>query len=53
VESDRTRYRKYYNVDVYDPKNYDFYLDTTKLAPNQVFQAVYAFVAANLDKRKN
>jgi len=51
-ESDHLRYQKYYNIDVYDPKNYDFYLDTTNIKPEAVFEAVYAFVKNNLDKRK-
>ncbi len=52
-ESDKIRYRKHYDIDVYDPKNYDFYLDTTKLTPDQVFQTVYDYVKDSLDKRKN
>lgn len=52
LESDRTRYRKYYNIDVYDPKNYDFYLDTTNLNSEAVFQAVYEYVKNSLDKAK-
>ncbi|MFA5023911.1 MAG: cytidylate kinase family protein [Patescibacteria group bacterium] len=53
IKSDRARYQKYYQIDVYDRKNYDFYLDTTNLDQNQVFQAVYEWVKASLDKRKN
>jgi cytidylate kinase len=52
TESDRKRYRKYYGIDVFNSKNYDFYLDTTNLSPKQVFGAVYAFVENNLDKGK-
>lgn len=53
VESDRKRYQKYYQIDVYDPKNYDFYLDTTNLTPTEVFEAIYNHVKSCLDKRKN
>ncbi|MFA5155729.1 MAG: cytidylate kinase family protein [Patescibacteria group bacterium] len=53
LASDRLRYRKYYDIDVYDLKNYDFYLDTTNLNPGQVFQAVYDRVRRELDKKKN
>ena len=53
LESDRLRYRQYYDIDVYDQNNYDFYLDSSNLSSAQVFQAVYDFVRANLDKRKN
>ncbi len=53
VKSDKIRYKKYYNIDVYDPKNYDFYLDTTNLALEEVWQAVYSEIKKNLDNRKN
>ncbi len=53
IASDNARYRKYYDIDVYDFKNYDFYLDTTNLTPDEVFQSVYSFVKNNLDNRKN
>ncbi len=52
LTSDRLRYRQYYNIDVYDPKNYDFYLDTTNMSPEAVFQAVYEYVKNSLDKGK-
>jgi len=53
LESDGQRYKQYYDIDVYDQKNYDFYLDTSNLSPAQVFQAVYEFAKTSLDKRKN
>jgi cytidylate kinase len=52
LASDKLRYRQYYNIDVFDPKNYDFYLDTTNMNPEQAFDIVYGFVKNNLDKRK-
>jgi len=52
IESDRRRYRKYYDIDVYEPKNYDFYLDTTKMNRDQVFQAVWDWVSGRLDNKK-
>ncbi|MFA4833749.1 MAG: cytidylate kinase family protein [Patescibacteria group bacterium] len=50
-KSDKKRYMKYYKIDVYDKKNYDFILDTTKLNKNQVFAKVYGFIKSkpNLD----
>lgn len=51
-ESDRLRYRKYYDIDVNDPNNYDLYLDTTNLNPEEVFQAVYGWVQSHLDNGK-
>ncbi len=53
TESDRIRYRQYYNIDAGDLKNYDFYLDTTNLNQDQVLLAVYNFVSQRLDNRKN
>lgn len=53
LESDRLRYQKYYQIDVYDPANYDFYLDTTHLTRDEVFQATLDWVNSQLDKRKN
>ncbi len=52
IESDIKRYRQYYNIDVYDHKNYDFYLDTTNLTFDQVFQAVFDEVNRHLDNKK-
>jgi len=53
IASDNRRYQQYYQIDVYDKGNYDFYLDTTELDQNQVFQAVLAFVNSRLDNKKN
>jgi cytidylate kinase len=48
VASDAMRYQKYYQINIYNQNNYDFYLDTTKLAPNEVFLAVWGAVQAEL-----
>jgi len=48
MESDRRRYQKYYGIDVHDLSHYDFYLDTTKLTPAEVFQIVYDRVIQSL-----
>lgn len=53
VASDRQRYEKYYKIDIYKPENYNFHLDTTKLAPDEVFLAVWEAVQKELDNRKN
>lgn len=53
INSDQQRYRNYYNIDVYNPKNYDFYLNTTDMSLDKVFLAVFGAVKAELDKRKN
>src|SRR3989344_5360558 len=44
IASDKLRYKQYYNIDVYDPKNYDFVLDTTALDAATAFQKLLAFV---------
>ncbi|MDX9778766.1 MAG: cytidylate kinase family protein [Patescibacteria group bacterium] len=50
LDSDNLRYRQYYGINVHDFDNYDFYLDTTKLSPEESFDQVYAFVKQHLDK---
>ncbi|MFH0952577.1 MAG: cytidylate kinase family protein [Patescibacteria group bacterium] len=41
MASDNRRYQKYYGIDVFDEKRFDFVLDTTKLDPDQVFALTY------------
>jgi len=53
MASDKRRYRQYYDIEVYDKKNYDFCLDTTDLTPNQVFSRVFGWVQERLDNTKN
>lgn len=43
-EEDTMIYGKYYGVDIHDPKNYDFVLDTTGLNIQEVFEKVMKFV---------
>jgi len=50
-KSDKKRYAKYYQIDAYDKKNYDFILDTTGLNKSQVFSKIYDFVKSNLNKK--
>ncbi len=50
-ESDERRYRKYYHdIEVYDPENFDFVVDTTNLTPEQVFSIIYTHVQEQLAK---
>ena len=46
--SDKKRYKKYYQIDVYNKKNYDLVLDTTKLNKKQVLSKIYDFVKSEL-----
>jgi len=49
VKSGTIRYAKYYDIkDVFDKKHFDFYLDTTKLSPEEEYQKVYRFVKKKL-----
>jgi len=52
VASDVLRYKKYFQIDVYDKANYDLYLDTTNLNKEQVWQAVWDFVSKKLADHK-
>lgn len=42
IASDTLRYKKYYNLDVADRKNYDLIVDTTDITPKQVVDAIVA-----------
>lgn len=42
--SERKRYKKYYQIDVADLKNYDLVVETTSLTVNQVFKKVWQFL---------
>lgn len=43
-ETDDLRYKKYYGINIRDPKNYDLFLDTTKLSREEVFERVLDFI---------
>lgn len=49
-KSDKLRYKKYFNIDVYDLKNYDFVINTDTLNIDQVFEKVYSFIKKELEK---
>lgn len=48
-ETDDLRYKKYYGIDIRDPKNYDFVLDTTNLSREEVLDKTMAFVKERLN----
>lgn len=49
-ESEIYRYKTYYNIDVYDTRNYDLVLDTTDLSIDQVFEQAIIQMAEKLDR---
>jgi cytidylate kinase len=49
-QSDIKRYKKYYNINVYDKSNYDYALDTTDLSMDEVFDRIYMVVLKKIDK---
>lgn len=44
VASDKTRYKKYFNIDVYDKKNYDLVIDTTGKKLNDVCDGIIKII---------
>ncbi|MBF0286706.1 MAG: AAA family ATPase [SAR324 cluster bacterium] len=44
MSSMRENFKKLYDVDMHDEKNFDFVLDTTKLTPEEVFQTVVEYI---------
>jgi predicted cytidylate kinase len=47
MTSDKLRYKKYYNIDYTDPKNFDFIIDTSHLTPDEVFQQILNYIKKN------
>ena len=45
---DQLRYQKYYQIDLFNPRNYDLVLDTTNLNPEEELEAVWQFVKSKL-----
>ncbi|MBW2991937.1 cytidylate kinase family protein [Candidatus Woesearchaeota archaeon] len=43
-QSDIRRYRKYYDIDVYDRSHYDLVIDTSDLTPEQVAEKIIKFI---------
>lgn len=44
-KSELKRYKKYYNLDPYNPENYDFMIDTTSLTTEQTVAKIMQFVS--------
>jgi len=49
--SDKKRYRKFFNIDVFNKKNYDYVIDTTSKTTQEVFDQVYLIINENLIRR--
>ena len=49
IESDIARYKKWYNVDILDLKNYDVVIDTTQLTQEQTLKKILAHVTKKQD----
>ena len=47
-KSDNLRYKKYFNINAYDKKNYNLVIDTTNMKINEVFEKIYAIIAKKL-----
>ncbi len=41
MRSDKKRYKKYYQLDVFDKKHYDLYLDSTNMSQEEEFKQVW------------
>jgi CMP/dCMP kinase len=51
VQSDNIRYYKYYGIDVFDKKQFDFVLNTTDYNINEVFEILYEYIRPLIDKK--
>lgn len=49
-KSDILRYKKYYNIDVYDRSHYDYMLNTTNLTKRQVFSKIYNYIKPRINQ---
>lgn len=49
-KTDDFRYKKYYGINIRDPKNYDFVLDTTNLSREEVFNRVMDFIQERVNQ---
>ncbi len=50
IRSDKIRYQKYYQLNIFNPDHYDLFLDTTPLDKEQEYQAVYSFIQVKIKK---
>lgn len=46
--SDKKRYLEFFGLDTYNPKNYDYVIDTTNMTIDEVFNQVYGIIRERL-----
>jgi len=51
TESDIKRYKRYYNLNPYDKKQYDLFLDTSKLTVKEVVEKIKEFIKNKKEKK--
>lgn len=51
-QSDRTRYQKFFGIDTYNLKNYDYVINTSKKTSEEVFNEVYTIIKEKLNQAK-
>ena len=44
LKTDKKRYKKYYNIDVFNPNNFDLAIDTSDLSREEVFNIAYNYI---------
>ena len=50
TKSDVARYKKYYNIDVHDRKNFDFIINTSNQTKEESFEQLYCFLKNRIKK---
>ncbi|MFH1366987.1 MAG: (d)CMP kinase [Patescibacteria group bacterium] len=48
MKSDEKRYREIYGIDVFNPDNFDFFLDTTSFSKEEEYQKIFKYIKNRL-----
>jgi len=51
IESDKIRYKKYYDIDIFDMKYYDLVIDTTELSVEETAQRIIDYIDQRFGKK--
>jgi len=51
LRSDDARYKKFYDIDIFNKRNYDLFLDVTDMSPEQEYNEVLKFVSAKMSRK--